>query len=179
MSTDGLAELGEKIDPLDLGRRRWGEIRCVAGTVISTIKESLDKVEDLSDEKYSDDTALFLEIIIVLDHLDAWLASDEAQQSRNDEVASKWLARLEMTGKLITKILAKRQVLPMDLKSVPPGAAVVVDSVQSSDVTEETITAIRERGWLYKGEVLKKAAVAVAMPMTSGAQQTPEVETTD
>ena len=128
------------------------------------LRELQDQDQKHLDEAREQSKTLFLELIDIMDRLHGWLSEAQAAAATHDGHVAKWLSRLEMTGKLITKSLAKRHVTPLDLLTAPAGAVTVVGRVEKPEVQDEQVIEVIERGWMWGGELIRKASVVVAVP---------------
>jgi molecular chaperone GrpE (heat shock protein) len=138
---------------------RWQALRGAMLTATQRMRELRDGQERLAEERIESERRLFLELIDIVDRVDAVLESAEP-----DEKTAPWAARLETMSRLLKKTLARRQVTPIDLLTAPPGLATVIDRVVTPGIDREKIIEVVQRGWLWKGEVLRNAAVIVAVP---------------
>ena len=113
----------------------------------------------------------------IMDNLDRVLASTDG--SKINTSAKRWFKRIQRVQRRLEEVLAREQVTPIDMLSAPPGLVTVADVEERDDVPDGTIVAINWRGYLWKGEVLRKANVIVAQnthPDGSGMGEILEME---
>lgn len=96
----------------------------------------------------------------IMDSLDRILTGTDERQG--DTAAQQWLKRFQRTRRTLEQLLAKEQVVPIDVVSAPPGVVTISEVEERDDVLEGTVVAVNWRGYLWKGEVLRKADVVVA-----------------
>jgi molecular chaperone GrpE (heat shock protein) len=62
----------------------------------------------------------------------------------------------------MAEILGRENVVEIDLVSAPPGVVAADRVEERDDVPDGTITSVNWRGYLWRGEILRKASVTVA-----------------
>ncbi|MBI4493556.1 MAG: nucleotide exchange factor GrpE [Chloroflexi bacterium] len=128
---------------------------------------SLRKAAELSEAARR---RLLLDLIEgVMDNLDRSLAGVEGD--RGDAEARRWIRRLQRTRRTLEQLLAQEQVVPIDFAQAPDGLVSTREVIERSDVPEGTILEIDYRGYLWRGELLRKASVVRAVP--PGSSSTP------
>jgi molecular chaperone GrpE (heat shock protein) len=96
----------------------------------------------------------------IMDNLDRIAAGTDGRQ--DDTAAQQWLKRFQRTRRTLEQLLAKEQVVPIDVVSAPPGVVTISEVEERDDVPDGTVVAVNWRGYLWKGEVLRKADVVIA-----------------
>lgn len=96
----------------------------------------------------------------VMDNFDRVLERTDGGPS--DPVARNWLKRFERVRRSFEQLLAAEQVVPIEFAGAPDGLVFTREVVPRDDVPEGTIVEVDCRGWLWRGEVLRKASVVRA-----------------
>jgi molecular chaperone GrpE (heat shock protein) len=96
----------------------------------------------------------------IMDNLDRSL--EGVDETRVDGASQRWVKRFQRTRRKTIELLAKEQVVPIDLETAPPGLSVVNDVESRDDVPDGTVVAVNLRGYLWQGEILRKPEVVVA-----------------
>lgn len=96
----------------------------------------------------------------VMDNLDRSLADVDGNPS--DPAAQRWIKKLQRNRRTMEALLAREQAVPIDLVQAPDGLVTTRDEVPRDDVPDGTIVEVDYRGWLWRGEVLRKASVVRA-----------------
>lgn len=78
--------------------------------------------------------------------------------------ALPWVKRQRRYYATLEDALARLHVMPLDLDSAPPGTVTIIATVERDDVPEGTVVDVVQRGYLWQGEILRKASVIVAAP---------------
>ena len=105
----------------------------------------------------------------VMDNLDRILAAADAVQG--EAAAQKWFKRFERLRRTMEQLLASQQVVPIDVVSAPPGVITVEDVEERDDVPDGTVVAVNWRGYLWRGEILRKPNVKVARNTSSDGRE--------
>ena len=104
------------------------------------------------------------DLLDLVDLLDAW-QKELPPNLLDDEPNHKWPRRVETIRSAIIRLLVRSGVSPLDLVGqAPSGTVTVVARNVREDVEREMISEVVMRGWLRKGEVLRKAGVIVSTP---------------
>jgi hypothetical protein len=85
-----------------------------------------------------------------------------AQVDKNNAEAQRWLKRFRRQQRRLEEMLANEGAVPFDVRSAPPGLVTVEGEEERDDVPDGTVMKVFWRGWLWRGELLRKAAVVVA-----------------
>lgn len=102
----------------------------------------------------------------VMDNLDRILAA--ADMVQGDARAQQRFRRFEGIRRQMEQLLARQQVVPIDVVSAPPGVVEVQDVEERDDLPDGTVVAVNWRGYLWRGEILRKPNVKVARNVSSG-----------
>lgn len=92
----------------------------------------------------------------VMDNLDRSLAGLDGAA---DPAAERWIKRLQRTRRSLEQLLAAEQVVPIDFTNAPDGLVTTQEVIQRDDVPTGTIVGVIYRGYLWRGEILRKAVV--------------------
>ncbi len=130
---------------------------------VCQVREQQDALEQSREELRKFQQALYLELIDALDRIESWTSS-VTEAAREDPATAAWSNRLEMLSRTLMKLLARRRVIPLDLQSWPEGTVTVNERIKVSGISRQAIHEVLERGWLWNGEVLRKATVNIAVP---------------
>ncbi len=126
------------------------------------VEASLRKISEGRD---SGKRKLLLDVIDVVDNIDRILAAGGG--APNPE-ASRWIKRFERTRRTLEESLAKEQVVPIDFEQAPDGLVTTREEVERDDVPDGTILEVDYRGYLWRGEILRKASVVRACNSARG-----------
>jgi molecular chaperone GrpE (heat shock protein) len=110
----------------------------------------------------------------VVDNLDRSLA--EAEQRQFDAATLRWVQKLQRTRRAIDKFLAREHVVPFDVVTAPVGTITIDGVDERDDVPDGTVTSVIVRGYLWQGELLRKATVRVAQNTQPDAAARPNRE---
>jgi molecular chaperone GrpE (heat shock protein) len=102
---------------------------------------------------------LLLNVIEIVDNVDRVLA---VSGGVTDPAVSQWLRRFERTRRTLEQLLAREQVVPIDFEQAPDGLVTTREEVERDDVPDGTILEVDYRGYLWRGEILRKASVVKA-----------------
>lgn len=148
--------------PLIPGHTAW-EVACASAR---------EGVKWLEENHEHDRRKLLLSLIEnLMDNLDRNL--DGASVNEGNREAQRWLKRLQRERRRLEELLAAERVVPFDPSSAPPGLATVEGEEERDDVPDGAVVSVLLRGWLWKGELLRKASVIVAKNTGKGHTQTP------
>ena len=164
-----------RVSELDaLSASNTGEPACTQAAVedlsqsLLAATRQLQRLQDENEQKArlanNASQILSLELIDLLDRLDGWLHSSDAALAKEDPVTAKWVLRLDMVGKIITKSLGKRGLTPLDLRTAPAGTITVVGRIERSNIQSEQVEQVIERAWMLNGELIRKGSVIIAVP---------------
>jgi molecular chaperone GrpE (heat shock protein) len=150
------SQIADGIDPLDEARTEADGL----ASRLRNLEKSLQRLEEVQD---SDKRKLLTGVIEeVMDNLDRGLQDMVPDPSHAGGEHAKWIKRLVLTRNLVLKVLARAEVVPIDHKFEMPGMHTVDSVVKRDDVPDGTIVKTILRGYLWKGQILRKAVVVVA-----------------
>jgi molecular chaperone GrpE (heat shock protein) len=101
----------------------------------------------------------------IMDNLDRIISTSNGKKA--DQAAERWVKRFRTIRRKMEELLAKEQVIAIDLLSAPPGLVTADGTEDRDDVEDGTIISVNWRGYLWRGEILRKASVVVATNMQS------------
>jgi molecular chaperone GrpE (heat shock protein) len=96
----------------------------------------------------------------VMDNLDRSLSPEE--EAGLEPGATRWFKKLQRTRRSLEELLVRERVVPLDAEQLPPGLCKIADVEERSDLREGQIARVLVRGYLWNGELLRKAEVIVA-----------------
>lgn len=96
----------------------------------------------------------------IMDNLDRVI--EMRGENRNDPEEQRWIRKFQRIRRKMEELLAVEQVVPIELISAPPGVVTIAGIEERDDVPDGTIVSTNWRGYLWRGEVLRKASVVVA-----------------
>ena len=101
------------------------------------------------------------DILEIADDFDRALA--QAQAMSSTDALKNMIAGIELTKKALDKLLAKYDVKEIkDMSQFNPELHEAVMQVQSSEKPAGSIVNVLQKGYMFKGSVLRPAKVAVA-----------------
>jgi molecular chaperone GrpE len=101
------------------------------------------------------------DLLVIVDDFER--AVEEAKKNPSHEDFSVWFQGFELTNKSLQKLLQKYDVQEIkDHDIFNPQYHEAVMQVDSSDHISGSIVAVLQKGYLFKGEVLRPAKVSVA-----------------
>ncbi len=114
------------------------------------------------DEKHTSARRKLLLSLIedVMDNLDRSLAGVDPSQA--DPTTQRWIKRQQRTRRAVEQLLEREQVSPTDPVRAPDGLVFTREEVERDDVPDGTIVEVDYRGYLWRGELLRKASVVRA-----------------
>lgn len=134
------------------------------GEQVAAAEASLRKANEMNDDAKR---RFLLDLIeSVMDNLDRIVAAADAVQC--EAAAQQLFKRFEGIRRKMEQLLARQQVVPIDVVSAPPGVIHVQEVEERDDVPDGTVIAVNWRGYLWRGEILRKPNVIVARNVSSG-----------
>lgn len=96
----------------------------------------------------------------IMDNLDRIDATSDGAEG--DQAAQRWTRRFRIIRRKMEDVLAREQVVPIDLVSAPPGLITIDATEERDDFPDGAVVSVNWKGYLWKGEILRKASVTVA-----------------
>ena len=126
--------------------------------------ENLD--ETLKDERQnakSDIKKLLLRSLDVLDSFDALFKKIEQKEENADRQTKIWLGNFRAIRKKLERVLSESGVSRIESPSgkAIPDVDIVVGTVEREGIGDDTIIEYMERGYAWRGEILRKSSVIV------------------
>jgi molecular chaperone GrpE (heat shock protein) len=139
----------------------WRKAEQVAEFYEQRIQELVASFHDLNEANNTGKRKFFLDLIEeIMDNIDRITA--DTNRKKTSEASGRWLKRFRRLQRKMEELLAKEDVIPIDLISAPPGLVTVADFEERDDFPDGTIISVNWRGYLWKGELFRKANVVVA-----------------
>ncbi len=155
----------------------WAVICAGAEDTEQELHELHNEFDEIRHQQDAAKRKFYIEIIEqLMDNFDRMISVEEARDDPTEPKALKWFKRVKRTRRTLEGLLAMDHVVPIDLLRPVPGSVMVEDFIERDDVSDNTILEVLERGWLWRGEILRKAKVVVARntSMTTATQTAPE-----
>lgn len=124
------------------------------------LKESL---EDERQNAKSDIKELLLRSLDVLDSFDALFKKIEQKEENVDRQTKKWLGNFRAIRKKLERVLSDSRVSRIESpggKAIPD-VDIVVGTVEREGIDDDTIIEYVERGYAWRGRILRKSSVIV------------------
>lgn len=129
------------------------------GADFQNFKRRVEK--DRSDWFRSAQSEILLELLPVIDDFDRALA--EAQKEGINPEFAQWFAGFELIHKALYEFLKNRDVQPIEqMKDFDPELHEALMQVESENHESGQIVQVLQRGFMFKGTVLRPAKVSVA-----------------
>jgi molecular chaperone GrpE (heat shock protein) len=146
----------------EVGRQNfWQKAEQVAEFYEKRIREFEASFNNLSESNKIDKRKFFLDLIEeIMDNIDRVITDTDGKKI--SEASGRWLKRFHRLQRKLEELLAKEDIIPIDLISAPPGLVTVADFEERDDVPDGAIVSVNWRGYLWKGELFRKANVVVA-----------------
>jgi molecular chaperone GrpE (heat shock protein) len=142
-------------------RAPWDQVLEAANRFECRLMDIESSVEKIKLESKAAQKRFFIDLIEeVIDNLDRIVVGMES--GVNDPAEQKRLKRFKLIRRKIEEVLAQEHVTPIDMIIPPPGLAVISEAIATNEYRDGTVLSTNWRGWLWKGEVLRKANVVVA-----------------
>lgn len=109
----------------------------------------------------------------VVDNLDRKLRDLDDGAEQTPAVAS-WIRSFRLVHKQAIRVLAREGVTPHDVLLPGLGDFTVEDVVPRDDVPDGTILEVRQRGYLWRGEILRTGKGVVAQNDRSFSENLPD-----
>ena len=140
------------------GQNPWQLAVQEAERLVQSAAEAQGKLRKLGETHDTAKRKFLVELIEnVMDNFDRVL--ERTDGGSTDPVARNWLKRFALTRRSLEQLLATEQVVPIEFAGAPDGLVFTREVVPRDDVPEGTIVEVDCRGWLWRGEVLRKASV--------------------
>jgi molecular chaperone GrpE (heat shock protein) len=139
----------------------WKAIRAdIEGLIIEVagLKAGLLEQKEESRRKARD---LLLGMLEVLDAFDRLFANIAPREEQADKQTRIWLGNFRTVRRLLEKKLAAEGVHPIEApegKAIP-GLHTITETDVNLDLDDDTILEVIQKGYLWQGEVLRKAQV--------------------
>jgi molecular chaperone GrpE (heat shock protein) len=97
-----------------------------------------------------------------MDDLDRMGAESESRIQQAPPEVAVWMKRVAHVRRRLEQWLEQQQVVSLGLRSAAVGLTTIAETVPRDEVEEGTIVEWILRGWLWRGELLRKAVVVIA-----------------
>ncbi len=125
---------------------------------VDGLKRRLSSSEEQATRRTKD---LLLEMLCVLDAFDNVLANVQAKEKDADRQTRIWIGNFRAIRRLLARLLEQEGVVQIEAPSgkAVPGLHHIVETRENLDQEGDTILEEIEKGYLCRGEVLRKSKV--------------------
>ncbi|MGB8258911.1 MAG: nucleotide exchange factor GrpE [Terracidiphilus sp.] len=115
-----------------------------------------------SEQAQKQQAQLLLDVLELLDSFERVFANIEPRLEAADQQAKIWVGNFRTVRKVLERLLAKHEVRRIESPDgmAMPGLHTIVETRVQPGLEEGTIVEEMQRGYLWKGQVLRKAMVA-------------------
>ncbi|HWQ03029.1 MAG TPA: nucleotide exchange factor GrpE [Candidatus Nitrosotenuis sp.] len=159
MPTDTTTASAPSTRPADI----WQAIRTDIENFICEVNALKGALADKEEESRRKTKELLLNMLEVLDAFDRLFANIAPREAQADQQTRIWLGNFRSVRRLLEKKLSSEGVAPIvapEGKAIP-GFHTVAETEENLDLDNDTILQELQKGYLWNGEVLRKAQVRV------------------
>lgn len=143
------------------GIRTWSDLVAYVDELeqrAGVAEASLRRLERVSYETAHEFLLGFIEEVV--DNVERCLKGVDTTEVSPD--AAKWVRRMRILRKKIDTLLESYDIVPIDVATSSPGVTRVIGVERHENMPDGKVLSVIRRGYLWKGEVLRKASVVVS-----------------
>jgi molecular chaperone GrpE len=140
---------------------RWDAVRADMARLVREVHVLEARIASDADRALRDQQKTLLAMLDVLDSFDRVFANIEPREGTADRQARIWVGNFRSVRKSLERHLRELGVVPIDAPEGRPvaGLHTVVDTREQPDLDDEVILEELQRGYLWRGQVLRKSHV--------------------
>jgi len=140
---------------------RWDTVRADVARLVRDVHVLESRLAADADRAHRDQQKILLAMLDVLDSFDRVFANIEPRESAADRQAKIWVGNFRSVRKSLERHLRDLGVVPIEAPDGRPvaGLHTVVDTRERPDLDDEVILEELQRGYLWRGQVLRKSHV--------------------
>ena len=142
---------------------RWEAVRADVTRLVREVHVLESRLAAEADQAIRDQQKILLTMLDVLDSFDRVFANIEPRVGTADPQARVWVGNFRTVRKLLERHLRDLGVVPVEAPEGKPvaGFHTIVETREQPDLDNEVILEELQRGYLWRGQVLRKSRVVV------------------